>query len=610
MRCLNVLVREVVQLLVNQFVDDLPQLHHTSYTAFGVVGQFDLRHDRVLSVVDLAINDRIAKILHSRVCGQRFALCFRICDVRGSNLHRSVITLDVLYRLGKLVCKAGALDGCNGQVVTILGAFHRELPQHHLRVVYKILVDGKAIFRFAKLHPVWLMVDGAVTLLQKDNVRNHFGSGIRLERIVGQTDGPQQVGTLCHVLAGGAVLAVHGIARSHKRHDAARTHLVDGFRKEIVVDAEAQFVICLVCNFIIAKRDVAHCKVIEIPAVGGFKTCYRDVSLRVQLLRNASGDAVQFHTIQAAVLHGVRQHPEKVADTHAGFQNIAATESHFFYCIIDGTDNGGAGIVCIQHRPTGGGVLVLRKHSFQFGVLLCPVVFVGVKGICQTAPADILRQHFLLLGRSTTVFFFQTEQRFDGLDVPGVLLLCTALAQMLISNVKIPSGFRHRFCVEGFIQGCGIRESLNFAINHRRDRQFIQFLIGQFRLIRLLLPQSLLKLLPVDDLVIPRMTVRTGVDAHIGFTNIADGSFNCSGGKVYYNFVPDLIADLFFGNQLNGCVLLFFVQFPDVRQMLVAENGQSVFRQLHVLQADGFEHKINVFHPKIPVIQLDDAANR
>ena len=106
------------------------------------------------------------------------------------------------------------------------------------------------------------------------------------------------------------------------------------------------------------------------------------------------------------------------------------------------------------------------------------------------------------------------------------------------------------------------------------------------------------------------MTVRTGVDAHIGFTNIADGSFNCSGGKVYYNFVPDLIADLFFGNQLNGCVLLFFVQFPDVRKMLIAENGQSVFRQLHVLQADGFEHKINVFHPKIPVIQLDDAANR
>ena len=59
LRCLNILVREV-QLLVNQFVDDLPQLHHTSYTAFGIIGQLHLRHDRVLSVVDLAINNRIA----------------------------------------------------------------------------------------------------------------------------------------------------------------------------------------------------------------------------------------------------------------------------------------------------------------------------------------------------------------------------------------------------------------------------------------------------------------------------------------------------------------------------------------------------------------------
>lgn len=114
------------------------------------------------------------------------------------------------------------------------------------------------------------------------------------------------------MLASSAVPAVHRVAAGDKSYDTTWTQLVDGFGKEIVVDAEAQFVICLVCNFIIAKRDVAHCKVIEIPAVGGFKTCYRDVSLRVQLLRNASGDAVQFHTIQAAVLHGVRQHPEKL----------------------------------------------------------------------------------------------------------------------------------------------------------------------------------------------------------------------------------------------------------------------------------------------------------
>ena len=208
------------------------------------------------------------------------------------------------------------------------------------------------------------------------------------------------------------------------------------------------------------------------------------------------------------------------------------------------------------------------------------------------------------------MFLLQLEKGANRFNISAVFLFCAALAQMLVCNVEVPGGFRDRFCVNGFIQGGSIRESLNFAINHRRDRQFIQFLIGQFRLIRLLLPQSLLKLLPVDALVIPRMTVRTGVDAHIGFTNIADGALNRSGGQVYYNFVADLIADLFFGNNINDCILLFFVQFPDVRQMLIAENGQSVFRQFHILQANGFEREINVFHPKIPVIQLDDAANR
>ena len=185
MRCLNVLVREVVQLLVDQVVDDLPQLYHTSYTAFGVVGQFDLRHDRVLSVVDLAINNRIAKILHSRVCGQRFALCFRICDVRGSNLHRSVIALDVLHRLGKLVCKAGALDGYNGQVVTILGAFQFQISQHHFRVVYKIAVESKSILSLPQLHPCGLDIRGAVTLLQKEDIRNNLGACICLKSVVG-----------------------------------------------------------------------------------------------------------------------------------------------------------------------------------------------------------------------------------------------------------------------------------------------------------------------------------------------------------------------------------------------------------------------------------------
>ena len=91
----------------------------------------------------------------------------------------------MLHRFCKLVGKAGALKGCNGEFLpSVLGAFGGHLAQHHLRVVYEILVDGKAVLGLAKLHPVRLMVDGAVTLLQKDNIRNDFGACIGLERII------------------------------------------------------------------------------------------------------------------------------------------------------------------------------------------------------------------------------------------------------------------------------------------------------------------------------------------------------------------------------------------------------------------------------------------
>ena len=44
LRCLDVLVRVILQLLLNQLVDDLPQLHHASDTGFGCIGQLDLGH--------------------------------------------------------------------------------------------------------------------------------------------------------------------------------------------------------------------------------------------------------------------------------------------------------------------------------------------------------------------------------------------------------------------------------------------------------------------------------------------------------------------------------------------------------------------------------------
>ena len=64
------------------------------------------------------------------------------------------------------------------------------------------------------------MVNGAVTFLQKDNVADNIRASVGTESVVGQTNGPQQIGTLCHVFASGAVLAVHGVARCDKGNDA------------------------------------------------------------------------------------------------------------------------------------------------------------------------------------------------------------------------------------------------------------------------------------------------------------------------------------------------------------------------------------------------------
>ena len=228
-------------------------------------------------------------------------------------------------------------------------------------MVYEILVDGKAIFCFAQLHPVRLMVNGAVTFLQKDNVADNIRASVGTESVVGQTNDPQQIGSFCHVLAGGAVLAVHGVARSHKRHDAARSHLVDGFRKEIIVDGESQLVVRLIVDLVLTERHVANCQIVEITAVGGFKTSHGNVSLRVQFFGDAPGDAVQFYTVQPTVCHAVRQHSKEVAHAHTRFQNVTAAETHALHGIVDATDDGGAGVVGIQHRAAGGSVFVLGE---------------------------------------------------------------------------------------------------------------------------------------------------------------------------------------------------------------------------------------------------------
>ena len=59
--------------------------------------------------------------------------------------------------------------------------------------------------------------------------------------------------------------------------------------------------------------------------------------------------------------------------------------------------------------------------------------------------------------------------------------------------------------------------------------------------LRLNLPQTVLELLLVDNLVIPRLPLRAGVDANIRFAHITDFPFDGSGRKINDNIVTDLV---------------------------------------------------------------------
>ena len=341
-------------------------------------------------------------------------------------------------------------------------------------MVYEILVDGEAILSFSKLHPCRLNVRRTVTFLQKDDIRYDFGARVGFERIVGQTNCAQQVGTLRHILAGSTVFTVHRETAGYKGNHAARSDLVDSLGEKVVVDTKTQLVVRLVADFVLTKRHVSNSQIIKISAVSSFKAGNGDISLWIQLLCNAASNRIQFYAIQTAAGHAVGQHTEEVAHAHGRLQNISRLEAHLFHSIIDGANYHRRGIMGIQRGSAGGGILIFGEQSFQLGILGRPVFFAGVKGIGQTTPANILRKHLLLLGGGTTMLLLQSAQGLDGFNIAGKFLLGTTDTQIIIRDVEIPGSFQHRFSVQGFVCGSSIRECLPFAVDLPRDRQLVQ----------------------------------------------------------------------------------------------------------------------------------------
>ena len=392
----NRVLRIIVQLIVDQFLHNGTKLHHALDPAGGCRRKVSLSHDAVLTEVDIPIHHRIGEVLYIGVCRNGFALqgqFFLRCQ-----LLRFIVTADMLHSLMQLVSQI-LIRNRNDRTffLAVLGTFRCNLTQHHFRVVNKVAVEGNTLRCQPQMHPIRFDINGMVSLLQKNDIRHYICTGIGTECVVRKSNGSQQFCPLRQILSRVRILGIHRVAAGNKGHDATGTNLIQCLGKEIVVDRKSEFIIGLIADTVVAKGHIAHGQIIEVAPVGGFKACHLDFCLRIQFLRNAPGDGIQFHTIQSASQHGIRQHTEEVADTHRRFQNIAFLKSHTVQCLIDCTDHGRAGVMRIQSRSPGCGIFFFRKSCFQLLIFACPGSFLCVKGICQPTPADIIGQRFLFL---------------------------------------------------------------------------------------------------------------------------------------------------------------------------------------------------------------------
>ena len=240
-------------------------------------------------------------------------------------------------------------------------------------MVDEITVDGKPVLVLPQVYPLRFNDNRTVTLLEEDNVRYHFRTGVCLKSIVRQTDRAQQLRPFRDVLAYFGGLLIHGIAGSYESNNAARTHLIERFGEKVIVNRKTELVISPVIYLILSERHIADSKVKEVASVCGFKASHGNVGLGVKLLCNASGDAVQLHTVQAAVSHFLREKPEEVAHTHRRLQNVAGLEAHVANRFIDCLDNGGAGVVGVQGGSSCRFIFLRGQQFFQFGVFVAPV---------------------------------------------------------------------------------------------------------------------------------------------------------------------------------------------------------------------------------------------
>ena len=225
-----------------------------------------------------------------------------------------------------------------------------------------------------------------VALLQENDVAGHFRSGVPLEGVIRQADGPDQVGALCQVLSDAGVFLVQSAFAGNERHNTAEPHLVQRLAEEIVVDQPVVLVVPFIQHFEIPKGDVAHGYIKK--AVGhlhSFKAVYGNVGILVKLARNPPGNGIQLYAIGFAARHIRREQAQEIAGAAGRLQNVALGKAHLGQGLVDSPDDHGRRVKSGEGAGPGRRVFLQIQQGFQFLIMGAGLF----KAVCKAAPAHI-----------------------------------------------------------------------------------------------------------------------------------------------------------------------------------------------------------------------------
>ena len=282
-------------------------------------------------------------------------------------------------------------------------------PEHHLRVVCKILVDlddalafvtprcaatfvrhvaGRKVLvvvdcahlsglqhQFAQVHPIgaprFLSLAAA---LKHQNVDNHLGPGGRTHRAFRQARGADQVRQAGNVLAGGRHRLVHRPGAGDEQRYAARPQPADGAGDEVVVQAQTKGGGRRIrADDAVRERRVAD-REIEAPAEGAACVILAShAGLGMDQGRDAGGDGVVFHPGQAGgFAQGFRQQGEEQASPHPWLEDPPAVKAEMLGGAPKAADHRLGGVVGILRCPLQGGVFRRCRDAREVTADLLP----------------------------------------------------------------------------------------------------------------------------------------------------------------------------------------------------------------------------------------------